>query len=218
MLIVAALGLAGLAGVQVVRWSRHRVDSLGRVQPFPTVTVALCAVIGLACMTPVLLHVRLEQRLSTASSQVAGVDVRVDCQGFGGAFVDVTADLGHVAFDPDGVPERETTIKWQQCRDVAAWLRSASAAPSRDQVVAVHVVTHEAMHMRGITEESAAECAAVQRLSVMAQTLGAQPDDAAALAHRYWTEVYPAQSAEYRSAECTAGGDLDEHLSGAPWS
>ncbi|MGI8708467.1 MAG: hypothetical protein ACR2LG_09745 [Actinomycetota bacterium] len=49
-----------------------------------------------------------------------GVPVEVECQGFGGAFVDAGAEFGYVAFGPDGVPERKTLIKREQCRDLSA--------------------------------------------------------------------------------------------------
>ena len=51
----------------------------------------------------------------------------------------------------------------------------------QDQVVAVHVLTHETMHMVGITNEAQTECAAVQRDAQMAVALGASPAEAQAL-------------------------------------
>jgi hypothetical protein len=64
---------------------------------------------------------------------------------------------------------------------LAAYVRSGGRRPSRAQVVAVHVPAHEAMHMAGLVQEHAAECAAVQRDARAARLLGASPDDARAL-------------------------------------
>ena len=85
-------------------------------------------------------------------------------------------------------------------------------------VVAVHVITHESMHMTGSVPESRAECSAVQRDSMTARLLGATPREALALARRYYTLIYPNLPDEYRDSECVAGGTLDEHLPEAPWS
>jgi hypothetical protein len=99
------------------------------------------------------------------------------------------------------VPERSTLIKSAVCADLRSWLRSSKADPSLDQVVAVHVLTHEVMHMVGITSESLAECAAMQRDPDTASALGASPAEAVALAQRYRAEVYPLMPDAYRG-EC----------------
>jgi len=90
--------------------------------------------------------------------------------------------------------------------------------PGDDEVVAVHVLTHESMHIRGLTDDAAAECAAVQRDAMTARFLGADLAAAAALAHRYWTRMYPQMLDGYRSGGCAAEGPLDEHLPDAPWA
>jgi hypothetical protein len=96
-------------------------------------------------------------------------------------------------------------------------VRSDKRRPSRDQVVAVHVLTHEAMHLSGRLDEAAAECAAVQRDAHTARLLGAPAGDAAGLAAAYWRDIYPLMPDGYRSPDCRAGGSLDERLPDAPW-
>jgi hypothetical protein len=141
----------------------------------------------------------------------------IRCQSIGGAALDVGVELGYVRFGPDGVPEPEALIKRDQCADLAAYARAGRDGPSRDQIIAVHVLTHEAMHMRGVAAEAAAECAAVQRDAATARLLGAAPEQARALAGAYWAKVYPAMPPEYRSARCGAGQSMDEGLPDAPW-
>ena len=104
----------------------------------------------------------------------------------------------------------------RQCRDLAAYLRSDKRRPTRDQV-AVHVLTHEAMHLSGRLDEPAAECAAVQRDAHTARLLGAPADAAAGLAASYWRTIYPRMPDGYRSPECRPGGAMDERLADAPW-
>jgi hypothetical protein len=143
--------------------------------------------------------------------------VAVRCQSLGGAFVDGGPELGYVRWRADGSPEPWALLKRDQCRHLAAYVRSPTARPSRDQVVAVHVLTHEAMHLSGRLVEAAAECAAVQRDAHTARLLGAAPADAAGLAVTYWRDLYPLMPDSYRSPECRAGGSLDERLPDAPW-
>ena len=67
-------------------------------------------------------------------------------------------ELGFVKWGPDGIPERKTLIKHQQCNDLHSYLDSSKQHPSAAQILAVHVLTHESMHMSGIKVEYVAEC------------------------------------------------------------
>ena len=217
MLSVVAVALgAGAVGVGVA-WARRRVDGLGRPRPFPWVSVALLLVLAVSSATPEVLRARQERRLGGAVSVLVGARVGVRCQRLGGAFVDAGPELGYVRWRADGTPEPWTLIKRDQCRHLAAYLRSDKRRPGRDQVVAVHVLTHEAMHLAGLVAEAAAECAAVQRDAQTARLLGAAPADAAALAAAYWREVYPQLPEGYRSSDCRPGGPMDERRPDAPW-
>ncbi len=218
MLTWVALGLAAGAVAVVARWALGRYDSLGRRRSFPVVALLLLAVPAVAAATPGVLRWREERALESAASRLVGFPVEVNCQSFGGAFVDAGAELGYVAYGLDGVPERRTLIKYEACANLRAYLGSDKASPTLDQVVAVHVLTHEAMHMAGLTVEAAAECAAIQRDAVMAGLLGADPAEAAALAQTYWRTVYPRMPEEYVTGDCRRGGRLDERLADAPWT
>ena len=217
--MLLALGLIGslaLTAVIVVRWMSRRVDSLGRIAPFPRISVGLSLTLALACATPMLVDAWVEHRLEGAASRVAGGPVQVHCQSLGQAFVDLGPELGYVAWGPDGVPERSTLIKFRPCGNLRAWLGSTKVNPSLDQVIAVHVLTHETMHMVGIMNEARAECAAVQRDADMAEELGASPAQAQELARRYWAEVYPRMPDGYVGG-CGPGGEYDEGLPAPPW-
>jgi hypothetical protein len=217
--ILAWVGLAAFvgAGYLTIRWLPDRYDSLGRVKPFPSIAVGGLVVIGAACLVPFFLRVRLETRLETASSAIVGVPVEVHCQAFGEAFVDAGMELGYVRFGPDGVPERRTLIKRQQCSHLADYVGGGHADVVHEQVVAVHTLTHEAIHMSGITSEAETECVAMQRDAEMARLLGAEPSEAMQLARYYWTNVYPRMPSPYSSPECRDGGSLDSNLPDAPW-
>jgi hypothetical protein len=209
-LLVVAAGLA-------FRWSQYRYDALGRSRPFPAISVTLCLVTGVGSAIPVALHARTEHRLNAAASQLAGAEVTVHCQSVGEASVDLGPELGYVRFGADGVPERHALMKWKPCHELASWLRSDRRRPSRGQLIAVHVLTHETMHMAGTTDEAITECKAMQRDAAMAEHLGADAPAARALAIRYWLEIYPAMPDAYRTSGCAPGGPLDEHLPDPPW-
>jgi len=216
LLAVAVIAVLGAVAV-AVRWALTRVDALGRTQSFPTVTTSLLTVVALVAGVPVFRHARVEARLATVASTLTGHRVAVRCETLSQAWLDSHAELGYVRFDADGRPEPLATLTAQACGDLSAWLASPRADAPLDRIVAVHVLTHEAMHLAGRLDEARAECEAVQRDARTARLLGATAEQAHELSVRYWQQVYPRLSDDYRSAACAPGGALDEHLSDAPW-
>jgi hypothetical protein len=214
--IAVALALGAVA--VGAGWWLRRSDELGRPRRFPWVSVVLLAALAVAAAAPGVARASQERRLGAAASALAGAPVAVRCQSLGQAAVDGGPELGYVRWRADGSPEPWALIKRDQCRHLGAYMRSDKRRPSRDQVVAVHVLTHEAMHLSGRLDEATAECAAVQRDARTARLLGAGPAEAAGLAATYWREVYPLMPERYRSEQCRAGGSMDEGLAGAPWS
>lgn len=211
MLAVAA------AAALAVRWALRRTDEIGRPRLFPRYAVGGLLLIAVAAAVPVIRHDRLERRLSAVASRLVGHPVQVHCQTAGEEFVDAGAELGYVRFDSAGVPEKRAVIKRAQCDHLRDYLSRGGRTPQVDELVAVHLLTHEAMHLRGILNESEAECAAVQRNASTATLLGASAEDARRLALRYYRVRYPDLPDDYRSAACVAGGVLDERLASAPW-
>lgn len=218
MLNILAVVLLLSAAALPARWLLVRRDSLGRAHAFPALSTALLLALALAALGPGVLRARLEDRLTDAAGQIVGRPVTVRCQSFGEAFVDPHSELGYVPFDRDGKPMLQTLIKRAQCKDLSAYLRSDRRGPSHDQVVAVHVLTHEAIHMQGVSDEAEAECLAVQHNAQMAEALGAPPDAAFDLSVRYWQIVYPRMPANYRSDRCGPGEALDVGMKHAPWT
>ena len=214
--LLAFLSLCGACATGL-RWWLRRVDSLGRRRAFPACSTAVLALLAVVLATPGVRRELAERRLESAAGVLAGRSVDVECQTLGGAFVDGGAELGYVRFDSAGRPEPATLLKYEPCRDLMAWLRSDKSSPSPQQVVAVHVLAHEAMHMRGLSDEARTECAAVQRDAQVARLLGASADEALALARAYWVSSYDRLPDAYRSAECRRGGALDESLPDPPW-
>jgi hypothetical protein len=208
-----AFGLAALA--LLGRWLSQRTI---RDAQFPAISISSCLVLAVVATFPVINRITLESRLSHAASELIGVQVKVDCQTLTGSSLDVGRELGYVKWGPDGVPEHKTLIKHTQCNDINAYLDSNKLHPSAAQILAVHVLTHETMHMSGTTSESVAECHAMQHDAAMAEDLGAPPAAAHSLAVIYYRTVYPDMPDGYTSADCHQGGVLDLHLADAPWT
>jgi hypothetical protein len=218
--VLAVFSLACGCGVLAVavRWWLRRTDGLGRPRPVPWYSLGLFATLAIAAAVPVLRTAGEESRLSAVASALAGAPARVRCQSLGAAFIDTGAELGFVRYGANGVPEHSTLIKHEQCGLLASYLAGGRASPPLNEVVAVHVLTHESMHMAGLTSESAAECAAVQRDARTAQLLGATSAQGWRLARLYWQLVYPELPSDYQSPDCTPGGALDERLIDPPWA
>jgi hypothetical protein len=81
--------------------------------------------------------------------------------------------------------------------------------------ISVVLLAHEAQHLVAVGSEAEVECAAMQDARGVARQLGAEGSYAARLAALYWREVYPLNTAEYRSPECKPGGALDYSPGGA---
>lgn len=144
-------------------------------------------------------HHRLESRLSAAATMLVGGPALVRCQTAGQQFVAAGSYLGYVRYGRGRVPERETLIKRARCRSLASYPGSDRERPDRDEVVAVHILSHEARHTAGTTNEAQAECEAVQRDAWAARLLGATAEQSQAQAHAYWRDVYPLMNETYRS-------------------
>jgi hypothetical protein len=212
--IAVAFALAALA--LFIRWLQQR--GVREHAPFPAISISSCMVLAVVATFPVVDRVTLESRLSHSSSTLLGMHVEVDCQTLTGSALDMGNELGFVKWGPDGIPERRTLIKHQQCNDLHSYLNSSKQHPTAAEILAVHVLTHESMHMSGIKVEYVAECDAMQHDTAMAEIMGAKPKAAHALAVTYWLTVYPNMPDGYRSSDCRPGGSLDLHLPDAPWT
>ncbi len=163
--------------------------------------------------------VTAEQKFTAVALSIEPVAAGVHCQRLGETFVSVGSELGHVAFE-DGVPSGPATISYDTCQNLTAYWRSTSAQktnPPLDEVIAVHVLTHESMHLTGVLTESVAECRAMQRDAVVAQRLGATPEQGRALALTYARDVYPRMPSDYTDRDCRENGPMDKTPNDGVW-
>lgn len=85
------------------------------------------------------------------------------------------------------------------------------------RMTAVHVLGHESVHLRGVHEESPADCVAVQIDAWVAMALGADEVFARSMAREYWKDFHLPLAGMYQSAECRDGGRLDLFPDSAGW-
>ncbi len=217
MLAWLSLGCVAVAAGVLARWWLTRVDALGRHQGLPWVRLALVLACAAALAVPGLRRGAQEHRLSEAASQLVGSPVSVHCLSFGQTWVHAGSELGFVRWGADGVPEPRAVLSYEACAHLRDFAGLGGRTPDTDEIIAVHVLAHEAMHMAGRTVESEAECAAVQRDALTARLLGASDAISRLVAVRYWRDVYPRMTDDYRSPECRESGAMDEHAALAPW-
>lgn len=151
-------------------------------------------------------HQWVQAVTGTALRELTGrEDAEVSCQRLSGDLLDVRASSGYVSWDQDGTVQLRRTV----CHDLAGWLMGSRAHPTSEQITALHVLTHEAMHVAGERNESAAECYAIQHDAEMAELLGASDELGQGMARAYYQGIYPSMRGDYRSADCSADGALD---------
>jgi len=160
---------------------------------------AVSFLIAIACGWMWWSHVRLESRLAAAASSVAGVEVHVDCQEpfFGEWFV--TRGDGRVDATSDGTMDEVAHLDRKVCSAAGSWPDD----DTDDAFIGVHVLTHEAGHVRGERNEAATECWATQHSAAVAEALGASKAQAERRARWYFNTVYPRMSSSYRDPACT---------------
>jgi hypothetical protein len=132
-------------------------------------------------------------------------DARADCRRFTESFFSLGSYDGYVYQANSDV----ALIANHSCRSLASYASSDKRNPSLDQILAVHLIAHETMHVNGHWSEAEAECRAVQLSYLVAEKLGATEEQGRALQDRYFAEVYPDLRDDYVSGDCREGGSLD---------
>lgn len=200
------------AGLTALGWLVFR-HLTGRRAPYLIGLVCLL----LLCGTVVeVRHRRMEARYTAAVKDLLDrKDAFVICERFSGALVNVWNRAGYVAWTPDGSKPSRADLTWDTCRTLRSW--DPKAEPTTDQTIALHVLTHEAMHLDGHYGEADAECAAMQHDAEMAHLLGATPEVGQHLAETYYRNVYPRMREGYTSGDCKQDGLLDATPADGIW-
>lgn len=159
-----------------------------------------------------------EHKLNSVIQEYTGnPKVSVHCQRFTEAIGDVSPYKGYVKYNSDYTPTTVAQLDDDICKNLRSWILSDKTNPSLEQIQAVHILTHEAQHLKGQTNEAIAECDAIQADSTVAQLFGATSEQGQALALGYYKETYPRMPARYSDAQCRQYGSLDRSPADGIW-
>jgi hypothetical protein len=159
-----------------------------------------------------------EHRLGEVASEIAGRKVAVHCPGLLERLVDISPNAGTVYFDAEGEPTDYTDLDEETCSILDDFAEGDTEPGDRLEVArALHVLAHESSHLAGVRNEAAADCYGLQRTAVVAEDLGADPDEARRLAFVALQERRLTAPEDYRSPECRNGGALDLDSGSNAW-
>ena len=173
----------------------------------------------------------VDRRMSAIASEIAGRSVQVDCPGFVRGLVDISGNGGSVQFDASGKPGDTTRLETSVCgalndypttrkRADFACVFGADRCSARVEsaVYAALVLSHESQHLRGVQDERAAQCYAIQTLPLVAGRLGSPPAEARAVAAHFLAVDQPLMPAEYAlPSACVDGSEFDLHPESSNW-
>lgn len=201
--VVTAL-LAAASVHALWKWAQERddINSRGPRALWAGVVIVLTLVAGFYEYGH---HQRQDLATRAMSAVTDNPRAHANCERLTESFFNLSQFDGFVYYADTDVAH----YKRKSCRDLAAYASSSHFNPSLEQVAAVHLIAHEVAHINGYWVEAEAECWAVQNNHLVAQELGATPEQARALQARYFTEIYPLTRSDYRSGKCTAGGEFD---------
>ena len=170
-----------------------------------------------------------EARLGEIAAKVAGREAPVRCPSIWKRLLDISVNAGAAHVPPEG--ERFAELKHEYCEtfdgllddgfpeDVDCLRHATSACDERvhDVVLAVHLLSHEAQHLRGVLDEAAADCYAFQTDALVAEELGATPEQARLVAAHLAATIPAITPDRYHSDQCFPGGALDLHPETPSW-
>jgi len=203
-LTLVVVALAVLATHAVVKAVRQRDDVEGR-----KARARWAVVLILGLMLAVYVEVGHHQRQHLATVAMSAVTdnphATADCERLTQSLLSARQFTGYVYQARSDV----AFYKYQVCKDVWAYAAGHQDHPSVDQIASVHLIAHETMHVNGIWNEAEAECKATQLDYLVAEKLGATPEQARELQARYFAVLYKYNRSDYVSSECREGGEYD---------
>lgn len=178
-----------------------RYQPRGSWRVLPALLAVVCATFGI---NELRWH-QYETQLTTSARPVLdagtypmpGERTRFSCERLMRNFWSSQGFAGHVSFDADGTPAKESFLGMDSCSGVKRFRKAPSRA-GLEEIQAVHIVAHEAAHLTGERSEARAECLAMAHDAQVMQLLGASPVVAETAALRYRREIHPRLPADYQ--------------------
>lgn len=169
--------------------------------PFPAISSALTLVLLLVVGGFEARWLYFEHQASQAVAEVSGNKKgTLHCQRLSEAFLDGdVVHSGHVMYDAPDV----AVVKYQECQTLFNWMQGNKKDFTADDIRALHVLTHETIHVGGNYDEASTECVAVNNDSKMAQILGASQQIGDGIAKVYFKTMWPYMPDNYKQPGCT---------------
>ena len=148
----------------------------------------------------------LERDLASIVRELSGVeDASVSCKGLWGEMFGYQGANGWVYFD-----EPVVHLRNHICSDLRSVFDLNGEPPTREQIYAVHILTHEAFHVAGHRNEGVTNCYAVQHNAETAMLMGMSASEANALSQQYYDESFSRIRGEYMAPlDCFEDGPMD---------
>jgi hypothetical protein len=149
----------------------------------------------------------LQNEASTVVAEISGnTEGHLNCQRISETWFDATQNLGEVRWDDIN----QARLKYNSCTALFSYMQNDKQNPTPEEIIAVHVLSHESGHVSGDMNEASTECVSMQNDSRTAQLLGATAEQGSKLSQTYWTDTYPRMRSNYVSADCTPDGTMDK--------
>lgn len=176
-------------------------------KPFPVISVCLCSILLGIFGWQELRWQNVQMQGTKAVKQVSlNEEGYLRCQRLSEALFDIhTSQRGSVSF---GKP-KEAVVNYEECLELRSWLESGKETATPVQMQAIHVLTHEAVHVSGEYNEAVTECTAINRDTIAATALGASKSFAQELPIRYFEDYFPRMSSSYRLEGCAISPAFD---------
>lgn len=185
-----------------------------RFSLFSAAYITVLASLAAACALPAYKIWRLEIYLSEKASIIAErPNVVVKCNSIFETILDGKGldTLAGTAYFQTG----EIFFEDNWCKSFIQYLDHPERA-SRKELFAMHVFTHEVMHIRGERNESKTDCQAIQRNHTVGELLGVDASIARKNALKYYNTGY--QRHPYFDKNCRPRGKYDERLPDSIWA
>ena len=208
--------------VAAASWVGYRGSSRSRsrAKPRPLLVTALLLIAAFGLFAEAG-HRQSQDRYSVVAQYVSGrPEAVVACQRLSGGLLHANVFRGWVEFR-NGKPSKTAHLDWRTCQDLRSAERALDKNPAArlttEQMNAIHVLTHESIHLTGVSNEAATECIAIQHDETTARMFGVPDDIAATLPGRYLVETYAYMPDDYRSNDCVEDGALDQSPTDGTW-
>lgn len=97
------------------------------------------------------------------------------------------------------------------CRNYYSWVLGNKQNPSDEQAAAIHIIIHESIHLRGITDETETDCKATNSTPLLVMKLYDVPKEVGDEMKDSWNSTYyPSLPSEYKTHPCTEYGFYDQ--------